>query len=252
MKKLLCIFIFTILISCNKNNQASITQNIHIGDVEKNNQNINTESSENDEGNIKFSVGNVSLSVPNNYATVYVIEGKYVDLNNLNTTILRYIKAFKISIFRKDGDYEEYGEYGVSILPALTSYLNGTTQKGPDIYVSSMRKNKFKGINVCETLTLSRYVIDDTQFEHQIIFIDNEYCYIMQIYFGGLDFDGEIKRELSDYFNEYDWIIDKEAEIYIQFENFQKMPEYIEKLYAESMRVFNTLKFNKREINVNK
>jgi len=103
-----------------------------------------------------------------------------------------------------------------------------------------MRRNKFKGINVCETLTLSRYVIDDTQFEHRIIFIDNEYCYIMQINFAGLGFDSEIREELPDYFNDDGGFIKKSA-IYNQFINFQKMPDYIERLFTESMSIMNTM-----------
>jgi hypothetical protein len=250
MKKTLCllVLVFVILVSCNKNNKGSISQEINTENTENSNQNsipqeMNTETIEYKEDDYKFSVGNISMRVPHDYAVSYQIEGEYVRLDNWDTTKLRYIKAFTVKIFRKDGNYEEPFETGVKVLPALTSYLDGTSQEKPYIYVGVMRRNKFKDINVCETLTLSRYVIDDTQFEHRIIFIDNEYCYIMETYFGGLGFDGEIREELTDYFDENGGFI-KYPYIYDQFINFQKMPDYIEELYAKSISILNTMKIN--------
>jgi hypothetical protein len=253
MKKtlFLLVLIFAILVSCNKNNKGNISQEANTENTENtenNNQNsippeMNTEIIEYKEDDINFSVGNISVRAPNDYAVTYWIEGEVVDLNNLDTTKLKYIKAFTVKIFRKDGNYEEPFETGVSILPSLTAYLDGTSQEKPKIYVTAMRRNKFKDINVCETLTLSRYVIDDTQFEHRIIFVDNEYCYIMETYFGGSGFDGEIRRELPDYFNEDGGFI-RYPDICNQFANFQKMPDYIEELYAKSMRILNTMKIN--------
>jgi len=249
MKKTLCllVLIFAILVSCNKNNKGSVSQETNTENAESDNQDsiyqeYNTEI-EYKEDDYKFSVGNISMRVPNDYAVSYGIEGEYVRLDDWDTTTLRYIKSFEIQVFRKDGNFQAgLGEYDARILPALTAYLDGTSKEKPDIYVTAMRRNKFKGINVCETLTLCRYVIDDTQFEHRLIFVDNEYCYIMQTYFGGLGFDGEIRRELPDYFEEYNFV--GEPDICNQFANFQKMPDYVEKLYAKSMSILNTMRIN--------
>ena len=208
---------------------------------------IKEEFIDNQQEKIEVSAGNISVSVPNYYGVSSGIEYNFVILHEPDTTRLNYHKGFNINIFKKDSYFEKGpGEYDASILPSLTSYLNGTSQEKPQINIfSSMRRNKIKGINVCETLTLSKFVIDDTQFEHQIIFIDNEYCYIMDTSFGGSGFDREIRRELSGYFRGDDWIHKKLEEIGDQFANFQKMPDYIEKLYAESMRIFNTMVINK-------
>jgi len=97
MKKTLCLLIFIILISCNKNNQDSIFQKINI---ENSTQvsippEMNTEV-EYKENYINFSVGNISVNVPNDYAVTYWIEGEIVDLNNLDTTKLKYNKTFSI------------------------------------------------------------------------------------------------------------------------------------------------------------
>jgi len=251
-KLLIIIAVIFLIISCNKNNQNSVSNDINAENAENaeiKNQDINTgiieytETIEYNEDDYQFSVGNVSLRVPYNYAASYQIEDKNVRLDMWDTTKLKYIKAFTVKIFRKDGNYEEPFETGVSILPSLTAYLDGTSQEKPKIYVTAMRRNKFKDINVCETLTLSRYVIDDTQFEHRIIFVDNEYCYIMETYFGGSGFGGEIRRELPDYFNEDGGFI-RYPDICNQFANFQKMPDYIEELYAKSMRILNTMEIN--------
>jgi excisionase family DNA binding protein len=57
------------------------------------------------------------------------------------------------------------------------------------------------------------------------------------------DFGKEIRRELSDHFNGYNWNNEKRYEIYDQFANFQKMPEYIEKLFTEANSILNTMVF---------
>jgi len=106
-----------------------------------------------------------------------------------------------------------------------------------------MRRNTLKSIKVCETLTLLRFVIDNSQFVHQIIFVDDEYCYVLRIDFWGRSFDAEIRRELPDHFNGDNWIYEKMKEIYDQFKNFQEMPEYIENLFIESNGIFHTIHF---------
>jgi hypothetical protein len=244
MKKVLCLLGIIIFFSCNKNNKSPtiiVENNNSFSSVENSDEFIKRED-------YKLSVGNISVIIPSDYAVSYYdgVEHKSITLHNLDITGAGYIKTFRIEFFRKDGDYEsDFGGYGVSSLSALIDYVDGTTKKKPNFFVSSMRRNTFKEINICETLTLSRFVIDDTIFEHQIIFTDDEYCYIMHIRFWGNDFDKEIMYELPDYFDDNGWIIKKINEIYDQFINFQKMPEYIEKLYEETISVFNTLEFKK-------
>jgi hypothetical protein len=67
--------------------------------------------------------------------------------------------------------------------------INGVSETQPNFYVGAMRRNKIKNINVCETLTVCRFDIFNKIFEHQIIFVDNEYCYCIAISIVGQAFE---------------------------------------------------------------
>ena len=157
-----------------------------------------------------------------------------------------YIKVFNILVFRKDSNFIDIDGWGYDInsLPALTDYINGTSEVKPGFFVAAMRRNTFKGIGICETLTICRFIMDDIIFEHQIIFTDAEYFYKIEVHIWGGDFGKEVRRELYDYFNDDGyWIKEKQTEIYEGFINFKKIPKYIENLFLFTNNIFNTIVF---------
>ena len=237
MNKLLYIIFLMLLFSCKDNTPTKINGE----GVDSNNNAVQIE-----EG-VNFSVGNISFVIPNDYIVGYYdgVENKYVPVADKEITASGFLKVFSVLFFRKDSNFEDPDEfgYGARNLPVLIDYINGISEKKPDFFVGAMRRNTLKSIKVCETLTLAMFVIDNSHFDHQIIFVDDEYCYVLSINFWGKSFDAEIRRELPDHFNGDNWIYEKMKEIYDQFKNFQEMPEYIENLFIESNSIFHTIHF---------
>jgi hypothetical protein len=189
--------------------------------------NNNVENIESD--NYELNIGNISIVIPNDY---YIIR---------NSFLTNSIKRFYGFRYKKEIEVDEPGATNV---PALIDYINGISEEKHTYLIGPMRRNKFNDIKVCDTLTLILFSYDDTRFERKILFTDDEYFYSMKIYFEGEDFIKEMKYELPDYFDDNgNWIDDKVNEIYNQFTNFQKMPEYIENLITETDNVYNTMVF---------
>jgi hypothetical protein len=207
-----------------------------------------------------FTVGNISINVPADYSYGYYdgIEDKHYTIRRFDSS--GYNKVLNIMYFKKDGNFEDpdYWGYGIKNLPTLIDYINGVSEKQPQFFVNSMRRNKLKNINICETLTISRFEIFSRIFEHQIIFVDNEYCYCITIAMGGWEFSLKMLEMLPEYFNEeeksqsiivnnkiyYDrsWVQEKRREILNKFINHQINNYYIEELFKESNSILNTIR----------
>ena len=212
-----------------------------------------------------LSVGNIRLQIPNGYSYGYYdgINNRFVSLRTQERT--GYNKNVNIVYFSKIGNFEDpdgWG-YGIKNLPVLIDYINNISEIKPDYFVNAMRRNNFRNIKICETLTISRFEIFSRIFEHQIIFVDNIYCYIITISFEGLDFDLYMLQKLNEYFGKeatdqtiqtkegtivYDrpWIKEKRNEILDRFNNHQFINEFIQELFNESYNIINTLEIRNK------
>jgi hypothetical protein len=203
-----------------------------------------------------FTVGKITVFVPNDYffSCWDGIKNELIKIDNKEEHDYSGItKDFFILYFRKDGDFEDVPDwwgYGVINLPIFTDYVNGVSQIEPNFFTWGMRRNNFKGINICETLTFGRYYSYAKMFEHQIIFTDDEYFYCIRITIGGEKFPDIIVSEMPEYFTNdrcayyKDWNIDKIPELIHKFNNYQLMPKYINDLFEETNNVFNTIIIN--------
>jgi hypothetical protein len=201
----------------------------------------------------EVSAGNITVTMPKDYVGGCYdgIKKEYIVIDDIDGDLItggHYYKVFEILYFRKDGGFETGGDWGYNAksVPVLENYLNGASIDKPGFFVQRMRKNTLKGIDICETLTLSRFSADDVIFERNIVFLDDEYFYKIGTHLWGLDFEREARKEMAEYFNEdFYWIREKENEIFDQFINFQKLPQYLEDLFIETDRVFDTITFKK-------
>jgi hypothetical protein len=200
-----------------------------------------------------FTVGKITVSVPNDYFCAYWdgIRNERVEVDNKEKYDPgAFNKDFFIIYFRKDSNFEDPAQwgYGASNLPVFTDYVNGVSETKPKFFVETMRRNKFKGINICETLTLGWYEIYNKTFSHQIIFTDDEYFYSIKIGMLGDKFEDAIETEMPDYFTDdghgIAWINGKRAELRDKFNNYQLMPKYINDLFEESNNIFNNIIIN--------
>jgi hypothetical protein len=194
-----------------------------------------------------FAVGKITVTVPNDYFCAYWdgIKNERVEVDNKERpSIFDFNKDFFIIYFRKDGNFVDPDHWGyeVSNLPVFTDYVNGISEIKPKFFVETMRRNKFKGINICETLTLGWYEVYDKSFSHQFIFTDDEYFYCINITMYGGKFDEAIESEMPDYFtHDKAWVTKKRAELRAKFDNYQLMPKFINDLLKESNAVFNNI-----------
>ena len=202
----------------------------------------------------EVSVGNIMLIMPRNYVGGYYDEAqdKYITIDDMNSDYITgggYYKIMNIIFFRKDSDARfelDYG-YNVDNVPVLADYLNGTSERKPRFFVKTMRRTKLKTMDVAETLTLGRFSADDIIFERQFVFMDDEYFYKVGATIWGIEFEIEVRKEMSEYFNEEgNWI--KDSEIYDKFDNFQEMPEYINNLFLETDKIFDSITFQKNTV----
>jgi hypothetical protein len=229
--------------------------------TEKNSVEINPDTLNNDyytaindrENDYEVSVGNITLTMPKDYVGHCYdgIKNEYIVIDAIDRDLItggHYYKTFNILYFRKDSDFEMEEDWGYNAksVPVLENYLNETSIDKPDFFVWGMRRNTSKGIDICETLTLSRFIADDVIFERNIVFLDNEYFYKIGTLLWGLDFERGTRKEMAEYFNEdFYWIREKKNEIFDRFINFQKLPQYLEDLFIETDRVFDTVTFKK-------
>jgi hypothetical protein len=198
-----------------------------------------------------FSVGNIIVNIPNEYSCGYYdgIRDKYFRIDNKEITGNNFNKNFSVLFFRKDGNFEDPDKwgYGVNNLLIFTNYINGLSEINPKFFVRTMRRNKFKNINICETLTLGRFEVFDKIFEHQIIFMDDDYFYCIAIQMWGNKFQERMMQEMPEYFNLVDgeyygaWISEKHNEIIDKFDKYQLMPMYLNELFIETNNIFNNI-----------
>jgi hypothetical protein len=199
-----------------------------------------------------FTVGKITVSVPNDYFCAYWdgIENKRIKIDNRERySPSDFNKEVFILYFRKDSDFEDLTGrgYEASNLRVFTDYVNGISGIKPNFFVGTMRRNNFKGINICETLTLGWYEIYNKSFEHQIIFTDDEYFYRIRIGMWGNKFEETIVSEMPEYFTGGNsaalkaWIKEKKDALIDTFNNYLSMPEYINDLFEETNSIFNNI-----------
>jgi hypothetical protein len=207
-----------------------------------------------------ITIGNITFKIPNDYISGYYdgIENKYINISDEkiieNITGSGFYKVFSILYFERNSDFEDpdHWGYGVKNLPVFDDYVNGFSEGKPKFFVSRMRRNKIKDINIIETLTLSRFEIFNKIFEHQIIFTDDKYFYCVGIQFWGSEFDKTMIIKMPEYFNLKDkndnfygsWIGDKRNEIYEKFIHYQYINDYINELFIETNYIFSNIIIN--------
>ena len=190
------------------------------------------------ENNIyNVSVGNLNIKIFSDYSIRY-FDGNNYKLYRINEH--NFEKSLSIIVFDKDSNYDD-GEsiYTSKLCRNIEKYINQVENMSWDeIY----RINNINNIRMFDNLILEQNE-PSAMFSRNLIFFDDIYCYIIQIWYGNQHIKMPI--EMPEYFNQDNfgnyWWNDNIADLSKLFKEFGLLPEYLTKLLNKTNYILETI-----------
>jgi hypothetical protein len=268
MKEVFLFLIIVLQISCSKSQSNNISKAINSSDNSTENNSILENENfgyfsneidfeiENIEMNNKICIGDVIITVPDDYSIGFFNGDKYEGKVVHNTDSER---KFIIMTFNKNNQSFDGADssYISTSIPQLQNFINGQSDD-MSLFYGQYRRNVYNNIKVAERLLVCQHEIINMGFNRQISFVYYDIVYVFTIIVDNME--DIFINEMSEYFEvkkgyfsnmaPYGWVGEKLHELYNDYENYNNLPIPIEKLFSETNLVFNTIKIKKKKKNI--